>query len=223
MPSPRCLFGIGESENLLFAVAGKDLQTNESLDTVICYDVEKMRWSETKKLPLKIHGHAVVSHKGLVYCIGGKTDDNKALNKMFAYNHKQSEWRELAAMKTARSMFGAIVHNGKIVVAGGVNEEGLTATCETYDFGTNKWEPFTEFPQERSSINLLSNNGSLYAVGGFTMVQMENKEVAPTEVTDVWQYEDDKKQWSGMLREMRYAAGSSCVSMSLNAARMPKL
>lgn len=36
-------------------------------------------------------------------------------------------------------------------------------------------------------------------------------------------FEDDKKQWSGMLREMRYAAGSSCVSMRLNAARMPKL
>lgn len=40
MPSPRCLFSIGESENLLFAVAGKDLQTNESLDSVMCYDVE---------------------------------------------------------------------------------------------------------------------------------------------------------------------------------------
>uniref|UniRef100_A0A4W6DJA0 Kelch-like family member 41b n=1 Tax=Lates calcarifer TaxID=8187 RepID=A0A4W6DJA0_LATCA len=207
MPSPRCLFNIGESENLLFAVAGKDLQTNESLDSVMCYDVELV-WSETKKLPLKIHG---------------KTDDNKALNKMFVYNHKQSEWRELAAMKTPRAMFGAVVHNGKIVVAGGVNEEGLTATCEAYDFTTNKWEPFTEFPQERSSVNLVSNSGSLYAVGGFAMVQTENKEVAPTEVTDVWQYEDDKKQWSGMLREMRYAAGSSCVSMRLNAARMPKL
>ena len=36
-------------------------------------------------------------------------------------------------------------------------------------------------------------------------------------------YEEDKKQWSGMLREMRYAAGASCVSMRLNAARMPKL
>ncbi|MED6270344.1 Kelch-like protein 41b [Characodon lateralis] len=223
MPSPRCLFNIGESQNLLFAVAGKDLQTNESLDTVMCYDVEKMRWTETKKLPLKIHGHAVVSYKGLVYCIGGKTDDNKALNKVFAYNHKQSEWREMAAMKTPRAMFGAVIHKGKIVVAGGVNEEGLTASCEAYDFATNKWEPFTEFPQERSSINLLSTGGLLYAVGGFAMVQMENKEVAPTEVTDVWQYEDDKKQWSGMLREMRYAAGSSCVPMRLNAARMPKL
>ncbi|XP_074520893.1 kelch-like protein 41b [Halichoeres trimaculatus] len=223
MPSPRCLFNIGESDNLLFAVAGKDLQTNESLDSVMCYDVEKMRWSETKKLPLKIHGHAVVSHKGLVYCIGGKTDDNKALNKMFVYNHKQSEWRELAAMKTPRAMFGAVVHNNKIIVAGGVNEEGLINVCEAFDFATNKWEPFTEFPQERSSVNLLSSSGSLYAVGGFAMVQTENKEVAPTEVTDVWQYEDDKKQWSGMLREMRYAAGSSCVSMHLNAARMPKL
>ncbi|KAM3856998.1 kelch-like protein 41b [Diretmus argenteus] len=223
MPSPRCLFNIGESDNLLFAVAGKDLQTNESLDTVMCYDVEKMKWSETKKLPLKIHGHAVISHKGLVYCIGGKTDDNKALNKMFSYNHKQAEWREVAAMKTARAMFGAVVHNGKIVVAGGVNEEGLTAACEAFDFGTNKWEPFTEFPQERSSVNLVSNGGSLYAVGGFAIVQTENKEIAPTEVTDVWQYEDDKKQWGGMLREMRYAAGSSCVSMRLNAARMPKL
>ncbi|CAL1598316.1 unnamed protein product [Knipowitschia caucasica] len=223
MPSPRCLFNIGESENMLFAIAGKDLQTNESLDTVMCYDVDKLRWSETKKLPLKIHGQSVVSHKGLVYCIGGKTDDNKALNKMFVYNHKQSEWKELPAMKTPRSMFGAVVHNDSIIVAGGVNEEGLTATCEAYNLATNKWEEFTEFPQERSSVNLVSTGGLLYAVGGFAMVEMENKEVAPTEVTDVWQYEQDKKQWSGMLREMRYAAGSSCVSMRLNAARMPKL
>lgn len=65
---------------------------------------------------------------------------SKALNKMFAYNHKQSEWRELAAMKTPRSMFGAIVHNGKIVVVGGVNEEGLTASCEAYDFTSNKYD-----------------------------------------------------------------------------------
>lgn len=223
MPSPRCLFNMGECGNFLFAVAGKDLQSNESLDSVMCYDIERMKWTETKKLPLKIHGHSVVSHKGLVYCIGGKTDDNKALNKMFVYNHKQSEWRELAAMKTARAMFGAVVHNGKIVVLGGVNEEGLSAACEAYDFKTNKWEDLTEFPQERSSVNLVSCGGSLYSVGGFTIVQMENKEVAPSEVTDVWQYEEDNKQWSGMLREMRYAAGSSCVSMRLNAARMPKL
>ncbi|XP_026999160.1 kelch-like protein 41b [Tachysurus fulvidraco] len=223
MPSPRCLFGLGESVNLIFAIAGKDLQTNESLDSVMCYDTEKMKWSETKKLPLRIHGHSVVSHKGLVYCIGGKTDDNKAINKVFVYNHKQSEWRELAGMKTPRAMFGAVLHNDKMIVIGGINEEGLTATSEIYDFTTNKWDTFTEFPQERSSVNLMSSDGNLYAVGGFTIVELENKEVGPSEMTDVWQYEEDKKQWSGLLREMRYASGASCVSMRLNVARMPKL
>ncbi|XP_031714448.1 kelch-like protein 41a [Anarrhichthys ocellatus] len=223
MPSPRCLFAVGECENLLFAVAGKDLQSNESQDTVMCYDTEKMKWSETKKLPLNIHGHCVVSENGLVYCIGGKTDDNKATNKMFAYNHKRSEWKEVASMKTSRSMFGAVIHNGKIVVAGGVNEEGLTAACETYDFGANKWSPFTEMPQERSSVNLVSCGGQLYTLGGFAMVENEDKECEPTETIDIWQYEDDKKQWTGIIKEMRYAAGASCVTMHLNAARMPKL
>lgn len=58
---------------------------------------------------------------------------------MFAYNHKKSEWKELAAMKTPRSMFGAVVHKGKIIVVGGVNEDGLLSSCEAYDFGTNKY------------------------------------------------------------------------------------
>ncbi|XP_016420695.1 kelch-like protein 41a isoform X1 [Sinocyclocheilus rhinocerous] len=223
MPSPRCLFTMGEFENLLFAVAGKDLQTNESLDSVLCYNVDKMKWQETKKLPLRIHGHSVISQNGLVYCIGGKTDENKTINKMFAYNHKKSEWKELAAMKTPRSMFGAVFHKGKIIVVGGVNEDGLLASCEAYDFGTNKWEPFPEFVQERSSVNLVSAAGVLYAVGGFAVQENEDKQCVPSEITDIWQYEEDKKQWSGMIQEMRYAAGSSCVSMRLNAAKMPKL
>nr|XP_023683802.1 kelch-like protein 41 [Paramormyrops kingsleyae] len=223
MPSPRCLFGIGECGGLLFAVAGRDLQTNDALDSVMCYDIEKMKWHASKRLPICIFGHAVVSYNDLVYCIGGQTEDSKFINKMFVYNHKKSEWREVAGMKTARAMFGAVLHKGKIIVTGGANEEGLLASSEIYDFGTNKWEAFTEFPQERSSVNLVSSGGSLYAVGGFTMVEGENKECTPTEVTDVWQYDEGKKEWGGMLQEMRYASRSSCVSMRLNVARMAQL
>lgn len=39
----------------------------------------------------------------------------------------------------------------------------------------------------------------------------------------VLRYEEDKKQWVGVIREMRYAASASCMSMRLNAAKMPKL
>lgn len=51
-----------------------------------------------------------------------------------------------------------------------------------------RWSPFTEFPQERSSVNLISCGGVLYAVGGFAMVENENKECAPREAIDIWQY-----------------------------------
>jgi len=41
-------------------------------------------------------------------------------------------------MKVARSMFGTAIHKGKIVIAGGVTEEGLTASVEAFDLTTNK-------------------------------------------------------------------------------------
>lgn len=41
----------------------------------VCLFHSKMKWTETKKIPLRLHGHSVISQNGLVYCIGGKTDD----------------------------------------------------------------------------------------------------------------------------------------------------
>lgn len=38
LPSARCLFGLGESDNKIYVIAGKDLRTEESLDSVLCYD-----------------------------------------------------------------------------------------------------------------------------------------------------------------------------------------
>lgn len=45
----------------------------------------------------------------------------------------------MAPMKVPRSMFGTAIHKGKIVIAGGVTEEGLTASVEAFDLTTNKW------------------------------------------------------------------------------------
>lgn len=54
------------------------------------------------------------------------------------YNPKKGDWRDLAPMKVPRSMFGTAIHKGKIVIAGGVTEEGLTASVEAFDLTTNK-------------------------------------------------------------------------------------
>lgn len=51
----------------------------------------------------------------------------------------------------------------------------------------SRWSDFIEFPQERSSLNLVSLDGSLYAVGGFALMPTEdNEEYKPTEMNDIW-------------------------------------
>ncbi|XP_014112259.1 PREDICTED: kelch-like protein 40 isoform X2 [Pseudopodoces humilis] len=188
LPSPRCLFGLGEAENSIFVVGGKELKEGEkTLDSVLCYD----------RL--------------------------KCLKKMCVYNPAKFEWKELAPMKTARSLFGATVHKDKIYVAAGVTDSGLTNSVEVYDIATNKWDTFTEFPQERSSVSLVSLSGVLYLLGGFATVETESGELVPTELNDVWRYDEEQKKWEGVLREIQYASGATFLPVRLNVLRLTKM
>ncbi|KAJ1099247.1 hypothetical protein NDU88_004351 [Pleurodeles waltl] len=224
VPSPRCLFGLGEAENSIFLIGGKELKEGEqTLDSVLCYDRLSFKWGESDPIPYEVYGHAVISQDDLVYVIGGKGADKKCLKKMYVYNPKKFEWKELAPLKTARSLFGATLHQGKIIVAAGVTDTGLTSTVEAYNIATNKWEAFTEFPQERSSLSLVSMKGTLYAIGGFATIENDEGELVPTEMTDIWRYNEDTKKWEGMLREIRYASGATFLPVRLNTLRLTKI
>nr|XP_033787680.1 kelch-like protein 40 [Geotrypetes seraphini] len=224
VPSPRCLFGLGEAENSIFLLGGKELKEGEqTLDSVLCYDRLSFKWGESDSLPYEVYGHAVVSHNDLIYVLGGKGKDKKCLNKLVVYDPKKFEWKELAPMKTARSLFGAAIYQGNIIVAAGVTDSGLTDTVEVYNIKTNKWEACPEFPQERSSLSLVSMDGTLYAIGGFATVENESGELEPTELNDIWRYNEDEKKWEGMLREIRYASGATFLPARLNILRLTKM
>ncbi|XP_017276336.1 kelch-like protein 40a [Kryptolebias marmoratus] len=224
-PNPRCLFGLADIENSIFVVGGKELKDGEhALDSVMIYDRQSFKWGESDPLPYEVYGHGTVSHKGLVYVIGGKSESKKCLRRVCVYNPTKFEWKDLAPLQTARSLFGITVHNDQIFVATGVTDSGLTSSVEVYDITTNKWSEFTEFPQERSSLNLLSMGGSLYAVGGFAMMPSETSEnPVPTEMTDIWRYDEPEGSWNGILREICYAEGSTILPVRLNILRLTKL
>lgn len=224
-PNPRCLFGMTDVENSIFVVGGKELKEGEHvLDSVMIYDRQSFKWGESDPLPYPVYGHGTVSHKGLVYVIGGKSESKKSMRRVCAYNPTKFEWKDLAPMKTARSLFGLTVHNDQIFVVTGVTDSGLTSSVEVYDIASNKWSEFTEFPQERSSLNLISMGGFLYAVGGFAMMPTEtNEEPVPTEMTDIWRYDESEKSWTGILREISYAEGATILPVRLNTLRLQKL
>ncbi|XP_048866237.1 kelch-like protein 40a isoform X1 [Brienomyrus brachyistius] len=225
LPSPRCLFGMAEAENSIFVVGGKELKEGEhSLDSVMIYDRQSFKWGDSDPLPYSVYGHGTVSHDGLVYVIGGKGEGRKCMRRVCVYNPMKFEWRDLAPLKTARSLFGVAVHQGKIYVVAGVTDSGLTSTAEIYDIAKNKWSDFTEFPQERSSLNLVSLDGSLYAVGGFALMPTENNEEhKPTEMNDIWKYDEEEENWNGILREIQFASGATILGARLNTRRLTKM
>ncbi|XP_078392744.1 kelch-like protein 40b [Cetorhinus maximus] len=224
LPSPRCLFGLGEANNAIYVIGGKEVNEGEkTLNTVMCYDRHTFKWGESDPLPYEVYGHSVLSHNARVYVIGGKGKDKKCLNKVCVYNPERFEWKELAPLKIARSLFGATVHQDKIWVATGVTDSGLTGSIEVYDITTNKWEDMAEFPQERSSLSLVTLSNCLYAIGGFAMIQAESGDFVPTEINDIWKYDDDKEEWVGILREIPYAATATFLPVRLNTLRMSKL
>ncbi|XP_068594391.1 kelch-like protein 40a [Cebidichthys violaceus] len=224
-PNPRCLFGLTEAENSIFVVGGKELKDGEhALDSVIIYDRQSFKWGESDPLPYEVYGHGTISHEGLVYVIGGKSESKKCMRRVCVYNPTKFEWKDLAPLKTARSLFGITVHQDQIYVVTGVTDSGLTSSVEVYDIATNKWSEFTEFPQERSSLNLISMGGFLYAVGGFAMMPSEtSEEPVPTEMTDIWRYDESDQCWNGILREISYAEGCTILPVRLNTLRLTKL
>lgn len=87
----------------------------------------------------------------LIHCL---PPHRKCLNKMCVYDPKKFEWKELAPMQTARSLFGATIHDGRIFVAAGVTDTGLTSSAEVYSIADNKYGhllPFlSPFPRQDS-------------------------------------------------------------------------
>ncbi|XP_074477567.1 kelch-like protein 40b [Sebastes fasciatus] len=225
LPSPRFLFGLGEAENSIFVLGGRELKEKEhTLDAVLVYDRQSFKWGESEPLPYPVYGHSTISHNDVVYVIGGKGDDKSCLKKMCAYDARRFEWKELAPMKVARSLCGATVHNDKIYVATGVTDTGLTDSVEVYDIATNKWSDFEVFPQERSSLNLVSLAGVLYAVSGFAMMPLEDsEEIVPKEMNDIWRFNETDRKWTGILREIQYASGATVLGVRLNTLRLTKM
>lgn len=225
LPSPRCLFGLAEAENSIYVIGGKELKEAEQvLDSVMVYDRQSFKWGEGEALSYAVYGHGCVSHNGLIYVMGGKNEEKDCIDKTCVYDPSTSEWKQLSPLKLARSLFGVAVHRDKIYVVAGVTDSGLTNTVEVYDITNNCWSEFLEFPQERSSISLVSTAGSLYAVGGFAMMPAEDdEEFIPREMTDIWRYDEAERKWIGILRDIRYAAGATILGVRLNTLHLTKM
>ncbi|XP_071637015.1 kelch-like protein 5 isoform X1 [Temnothorax longispinosus] len=100
---------------------------------------------------------------GTLLAVGG-THDNKGATSIDAFSLRDNAWRSLAAMNS-RLLFGAVVIDKKLIVAGGrVRPRGrkVLNTVECFDFSTFTWSTLPPMNVHRFGLG-----GFLYAVGGY--------------------------------------------------------
>ena len=106
---------------------------------------------------------------GQVLVAGGFNFSSGYLSSAEVYNTDTGTWTPTAALATERDSHTAtLLPSGKVMVAGGINNQGEISSGELYDPATEAWTvtgPLTT-AREWHTATLLSN-GKMLVAGGF--------------------------------------------------------
>ena len=151
----------------LYQIGGKTPAIH--LSTVRRYDIMKSTWEVLPDLPgLPVENSVTVVHNGKLYVAGGSTAAfSGAQTSLAVFDPKISVWTSLAPMSTGRSGATAQVHDEKIYVFGGLDENGASLdTSEVYDINNDSWKagPTMRTRRDNPGSALLSDR--IYVIGG---------------------------------------------------------
>ena len=163
-------FALAESNGKIYVMGGYPPEPgpNRTKSTVQIYDIASDRWSLGPQLPQPNNHGMAAAVNGKIYMIGGQTTDDQngatAVNTVYELDPAGGAWVEKAKMPTARSGGVAVVHAGKIYVAGGRVPRGNDFAV--YDVAADKWEELPPLPSQRNHITGAAINGRIHIVGG---------------------------------------------------------
>jgi N-acetylneuraminic acid mutarotase len=163
-------FALAHANGKLYVLGGYPPQQgpNRTSRAVQIYDMATDSWQLGPELPQPNNHGMAASVNGKVYMIGGQTTDDQngltAVNTVYEFDPAVGAWVEKAPMPTMRSGGVAVVHAGKIYVAGGRVPRGNDFAV--YDPAANQWEVLPDLPSQRNHITGAAINGRIHIVGG---------------------------------------------------------
>ena len=164
---PNSEFALAESNGKIYVMGGYP-NTGVSSRTVQVYDIASDSWQLGPQLPQPNNHGMAGAVNGKVYIIGGQTTNDQqgatAVNQVYELDPAKGTWVEKKSMPTARSGGVAVVHAGKIYVAGGRVPRGNDFAV--YDPATNEWEVLPPMPNQRNHLAGAAINGRIHLVGG---------------------------------------------------------
>lgn len=195
------------------------------LSAVDVYDPATDRWTARAPLPTPRTGLALGVVDGIIYAVGGRTDESPALTTVEAFDPATNTWTARAPMLSARSFFEIGVVNGKLFAVDGNG----TGSVEVYDPAANSWSNRTFVPTPRYNASIAVVGGSIYVVGGLVSgVTAFDPQVidAYDPPTNTWTIRAAPPRvaehpWVGMVNDRLYLVGGNRSLGAFDAAYDP--
>ena len=206
---PNSEFALAEANGKLYVLGGYPA-SRQTVRTVQVYDVASNSWQLGPQLPVQNNHGMAASVNGKIYLIGGQTlaDDppgtNSYVNTVYELDPARGTWVAKAPMPTARSSGVAVVHDGKIYVAGG--RPPRERDFAVYDPATDRWEALPLLPSQRNHFTGAAINGRIHFVGGRIGLGLGTSLTAVHEV-----YNPQTQAWTTAAPMLRARSGMNGV------------
>ena len=151
MPEPRQCHSMEIFDDSLLIVGGRTTGRDEdSLSSVVLYDIKKNECKQLAPLPYEVSRIATVRWGDNIVVIGGADKHGKALNTVVIYNVKTEQYHMLPAMRCKRRGCTAVVIGKNIVVLGGDDERSRNLkSVEVFNFESYTWQELPGMSQGR--------------------------------------------------------------------------
>ena len=180
--------------------------SRQTVRTVQVYDIASSRWELGPPLPQPNNHGMAAGVGGKVYLIGGQTtaDAGGFVDTVYELDPGRGTWVEKARMPTARSGGAAIVHDGRIYVAGG--RPPRERDFAVYDPGADSWEVLPLLPTERNHLTGESIKGRIHVVGG-----RQGDGLSPIMTTAHEVFDPQARNWTTAAPMLRARSGMNGV------------
>ncbi|NNM15555.1 MAG: T9SS type A sorting domain-containing protein, partial [Bacteroidia bacterium] len=131
-------------------------------------------WTNKSSTPILIHHFQAVEMDGLIYIVGAFTNDfpnEVPIPNVYIYDPLNDAWtigKEIPSGRR-RGSAGAVVHNNKIYVVGGIVNGHISGTVDwfdVYDPYANTWDSLPSSPRIRDHIQVSIANNKMVVAGG---------------------------------------------------------
>jgi N-acetylneuraminic acid mutarotase len=204
----------GRHENGFVECGGKFyLFGGRGIKPVEVFDPETNIWEQLRPTPLEMHHFQAVTIGDTIYvagCMTGPYPEEPPVSNIYMYVPETDTWVKGPEIpeNRQRGSSGAVVYDGKIYLAAGIqlgHTSGTVAWFDVFDPKTGEWTALDDAPHIRDHFHAVVVDGKLYCVGGRnTSYHTEDNFGAffSAPVTAVDCYDFDSRTWTTLPNEL---------------------